>query len=135
MDFSNLKRRCRDEFCIPVIEDYGYRELIWFPQIVEAEIEEFWGSQESFEWAPDNCLPGEWITIKKSSDYEEFYDLHVFLWVRPGSYAINFDGNLPGGLLTPDGKAIFHKGMEGDKWDRESLQESALERSKRLERK
>jgi hypothetical protein len=131
MSFSELvAARCQREFCIPVNEDYDFRHLIWFPTIVEQEIENFWASQESFEWAPDDCLDGKWF-VQVEANYHEFGELFTYLWHRPNAYAIAFDGNLPGALYTPNGRAIFHKGVKADDSERSLFEHWALERMQR----
>ena len=129
MDMEILRTRCMKEFCIPVDEEYGYRQWIWFPVVSEAEIEVWWASLENLDWCPNECLPGEWIKEPEAQEeWETFYDLHDSLWFRKSGYALSCDGNLSGGLLTPKGKAIFHRGMEIDEPEKVSWHESALHR-------
>ena len=112
MDIGSLKRRCREEFCIPVEEDYGYREWIWFPPVPRDEIEAFWAAQGAFDWQPDQCLPGEWIGGIDDDDNGDFYDIYYSLWRSPEHYAVHFDGQLSTALLTPDGRAVFHSAFD-----------------------
>lgn len=122
MTIEELKRLCATKFCIPVEEDYGYREWIWFPPVSKAEIEGFWRSQTSFDGAPDTCLPGKWVGGAEDDESGAFHRLYIALWRRPDGYALHFDGNISAGLLTPDGRAIFHQGfVEQERSDRDRI--------------
>ncbi len=65
----------------------------------------------------------------------ELYKLWLSLEDRPASYMISIDGNISGGLSTPDGRMVFHKGLDADDGERESLKDRALRRSKKLAEK
>lgn len=123
MDFIELEFRCREHFCIPVVEDYGYRNLIWFPAVSEYEIESFWASLGSLDWAPDNSIAGEWWPgLSGEEDDSRFIEIFDSLWNNSKGYIIAFDGNLAGALLTPTGNAVFHKGSEADEGECEEHQ-------------
>lgn len=125
---EELATRCREEFCIPVEEEYGYREWIWFPPVAVMEIEKFWESQISFTYSPDDCLCGEWFNCAEDEDWNNFNKLYSQRWDKPGTYAIFFDGDISAALFTPDGRAIFHKTMDRCDDERMFLESSAKNR-------
>lgn len=134
MDITELKRRCREEFCIPVDEDYSFQEWIWFPPVPQEDIEAFWAARGEFDWSPDKCIPGDWVRAEEcyGGDVAEFYALYSALWQTPGTYAVHFDGQLSAGLLTPDGRAVFHAAFDEETGMRDYVVNWARKRAEKL---
>ncbi|TRZ90530.1 MAG: hypothetical protein D4R84_16090 [Rhodocyclaceae bacterium] len=114
---SELIRRCDSEFVIPLEEDFGNHEWLWFPGIPPAELEAWWGALEDVEtfWLEKTRVawPGEFVRAHEEIELSHLWEI---LWGKDTHRArigLNeqFDLTEPDTYLRrPDGKILLHKG-------------------------
>ena len=120
MDVRNLSdviRRCDSEFVIPLEEDFGNHEWLWFPGIPPAELEAWWSALENVEtfWHEGTraAWPGEFVSAHDDSELSQLWET---LW-NNGTHCVHiglnqqFDLAEPDTYLRrPDGNILLHKG-------------------------
>lgn len=115
---SELIHRCDKEFAIPLEEDFGNREWLWFPGIPAMELEAWWGALEDVEifWRMEtraNWL-GEFIRVDENLELSRLWES---LW-SSGTHRARVELNGQFALAEPDtylcgsdGTMLLHKGV------------------------
>lgn len=114
---ADLIHRCDLEFVLPLEEDFGNHEWLWFPCISPVELEAWWAALEDVEtfWREDTRekWPGELVRVDENLELSRLWE---GLW-NNGAHRVRvglnqqFDLTEPDTYLRmPDGKIVLHKG-------------------------
>jgi hypothetical protein len=114
---ADLFHRCEQEFVLPLEEDFGNHEWLWFPCISPAELEAWWTALEDVEtfWREDTRekWPGELVRVDENLELSRLWE---GLW-NSGAHRVRVDLNQQFDLTEPDtylrmsnGKIVLHKG-------------------------
>ena len=113
---NQILEKSKNEFCIAVCEEFGYRLHIWFPPFPEAELEAKWlaagacGMKGLFD-----ALGGGWFQVfedpEQSALEQAIYDLYQDL-ASSGHYTAHICCDQDSHLIARDGRVIVHSGFD-----------------------
>jgi len=113
---AELIHRCGKEFVIPLEEDFGNHEWLWFPGIPPAEVEAWWNALEDVEtfWREETrqTWPGDFVRVDEDFELSHLWES---LW-NDGSHRARVELNEQFDLAEPDtylsrsdGTILLHK--------------------------
>ncbi|VEP18326.1 hypothetical protein H1P_750010 [Hyella patelloides LEGE 07179] len=107
---QEIKEKYLVDFCVLLVEEYGYRRWFWFPNMQESELIIWWKQLESVSpyFMTPEPLPGDLYQVKEKDEL----DLFVSLRSKNQYYVAHIHCDDDSVLIKPSGEKILHQGYE-----------------------